>query len=58
MGYEAVMYIVDQEFLKMVKDENCPIMLMGHDTHFVNNLCEIINVVVDHLDAMQNLGAI
>jgi hypothetical protein len=56
MGYEGFVYIFDQKFLKMVKDGNCPIVLRGHDTHFMNNLCEIIHVVVDHLDAMQNLG--
>jgi hypothetical protein len=57
MGYEGVVYIFDEEFFKMVKDGNCPIVLVGHDTHFMNNLCEIINVMVDHLDVVQNLGA-
>jgi hypothetical protein len=57
MGYEGIVYIFDHEFFKMVKDRNCPIVLVGHDTHVMNNLCEIFNVVVDHLDTMQNLGA-
>jgi hypothetical protein len=56
MSYEKVMYIFDEEFFKMVKDGNCPIVLVGHDTHFMNNLCGIINVVVDHLDAVQDFG--